>query len=86
MEKQWCVYILICFDKTLYTGCTNDIIKRIKTHQQGKGAKYTRSRLPVSLVYSENCSDKSEALKREYLIKQMSRKEKLKMISFKNEQ
>ena len=80
MEKKNCVYILKCADDTLYCGWTNDLDKRIKVHQSGKGAKYTRSRLPVSLVYYEEFETATEAQKREYQIKQMTRQEKLKLI------
>ncbi|HHV27877.1 GIY-YIG nuclease family protein [Anaerosalibacter bizertensis] len=75
------IYILECSDKTLYTGWTNNLEKRIETHSKGKGAKYTRARLPVKLVYFEKYNDKISAQKREYEIKQMSRKEKLKLIN-----
>ena len=74
------VYILKCGDGSLYTGWTNDIKKRFAAHCAGKGAKYTRSRLPVELVYWESFSNKSSALKREYAIKQCTRKEKLALI------
>ena len=74
------VYMLRCADGSLYTGWTNDMEKRLKAHQRGQGAKYTRSRGPVELVYSEELTDKSEALKREYVIKQLSHTEKLKLI------
>lgn len=75
------VYILQCIDGTLYTGYTNDLNKRIQVHNSGKGAKYTRGRLPVKLVYSEEFNTKSEALKREYAIKLMKRKRKLELIN-----
>lgn len=71
------VYILKCHDGTLYAGSTNDLQKRIETHNLGKGAKYTRGRLPVKLVYSESFTTKGEALKREMSLKRLSRKEKL---------
>lgn len=74
------VYILECADNTLYAGYTNDLDSRLKVHNQGKGAKYTRGRLPVKLVYSEIMENKSEALKREYQIKQMTRKQKEELI------
>lgn len=74
------VYILKCADDTLYTGWTNNLEKRIATHNKGKGAKYTRARLPVELVYSEEFEDKIEAQKREYAIKKLKRNEKLKLI------
>lgn len=73
-------YILECCDKTLYTGWTTDLKKRIKTHNSGKGAKYTKSRLPVSLVYFEEYETKQEAQKREWEIKKLTRKEKLILI------
>ena len=75
-----CVYILKCADDTLYTGWTNDLDKRFKVHSQGKGAKYTKGRLPVELVYFEEFDNKIEAMKREYEVKQLSRKEKQKLI------
>ncbi|MDE7121483.1 MAG: GIY-YIG nuclease family protein [Oscillospiraceae bacterium] len=74
------VYILECVDGSLYTGYTTDLQKRIRTHNAGKGAKYTRSRLPVKLVYSEIFQDKSSALRREYAIKQFTRAQKLYLI------
>lgn len=77
----WYVYILRCRDGSLYTGCTNDILHRLKVHQEGKGAKYTRSRLPVELVYCEDATDKSQALRREAAIKGLSRREKLALIA-----
>ena len=77
MDKKYYVYILICSDGTFYTGYTTDYIRRIKEHNTGKGAKYTRTRLPCTIVYLEEFTDKSDALKREYFIKhKMSRKEK----------
>lgn len=74
------VYILSCSDNTLYTGWTNDLERRINVHSSGKGAKYTRGRLPVKLVYFEKFNDKKLAMKREYVIKRLSREEKLKLI------
>lgn len=75
------VYILECSDKTLYTGSTNNIEKRIKEHNNGKSeAKYTRARRPVKLVYVETCSTLSNALKREAQIKKLSRAQKLLLI------
>lgn len=71
------VYILRCADDTLYTGISNDVEKRIATHNEGSGAKYTRSRRPVTLLYSEECADKSAALRREIEIKKLSRAKKL---------
>ena len=75
------VYILQCNDDTLYTGITTDIKRRLEEHNSSsKGAKYTKIRRPVSLVYEESCSDRSSASKREYFIKQLSRKEKLDLV------
>lgn len=75
------VYILRCNDGTLYTGWTNDLINRVNIHNKGKGAKYTKARLPAKLVYYETYNSKSDALKREYEIKQYSKKDKENMIS-----
>ena len=74
------VYILRCSDESLYTGWTNSLDKRIKAHNSGKGAKYTKARLPVELVYFEEYEDKIDAMKREYEIKQLTRVKKLKLI------
>ena len=74
-------YILKCADGTLYCGWTNDLEKRLKAHNSGKGAKYTRSRLPVTLVYYEEFETSTEAQKREYQIKRLTRKQKLSLIS-----
>lgn len=74
-------YILKCRDGSLYTGWTNDLRKRIKAHNEGKGAKYTKSRAPVSLVYFEEYETKQEAQKREYAIKRCTKKQKLSLIS-----
>lgn len=74
------VYILKCSDESLYTGWTNDLNRRFKAHSDGKGAKYTKGRLPVELVYFEEFEDKIEAMRREYAIKQLSRQEKLMLI------
>ena len=74
------VYMLRCADGTLYTGYTDDPQRRTQVHNAGKGAKYTRSRLPVELVYQEECGDKSAALRREHAIKHLTRAEKLKLI------
>ena len=74
------VYILECADKTLYTGWTVNIEKRLAEHNQGKGAKYTRSRCPVILRHCESCATKQEALQREYFIKKLSREKKIDLI------
>lgn len=76
MEKQWYVYIVECRDGTLYTGITDDIPRRIEAHNTGKGAKYTRGRDPVTLKYQETVESYSQALRREYQIKQLTRREK----------
>lgn len=78
--KQWVVYILVCSDDTLYTGITNDLFKRVAKHNTGKGAKYTRGRGPVTCVYKKDMDDKSSALKEEYRIKQLTKKNKLELI------
>ena len=75
------VYILECADGTLYTGWTNNLEKRLEVHNKGKGAKYTRARLPVKLVYNEEFEDKISAQKREYAIKKLKRSDKLKLIN-----
>ena len=74
------VYILQCADNTLYTGYTNDLERRINLHNSGKGTKYTRGRTPVKLRYFEEYQTKSEAMKREYAIKQLKRQDKLRLI------
>lgn len=74
------VYIIKCKDNSLYTGWTNNLERRFKAHTEGKGAKYTRGRGPLELVYFEEFDNKVEAMKREYEIKKMSRKNKLDMI------
>lgn len=73
----WFIYIVCCFDNTLYTGITNNLERRIKQHNEGKGARYTKGRGPVTLVKSFTRPTKGEALKLEYRIKQLSREEKL---------
>ena len=77
---MWYLYILRCGDGSLYTGITTDVEKRLEAHRSGKGAKYTRGRGPLELVYREECGDHSEALKRELEIKRLPREEKLKLI------
>ena len=78
---SWFVYMLRCRDDSLYTGYTDDVERRLAVHNSGKGAKYTRSRLPVSLAYQEACADKSTALKREYAIKRLKKPEKEALIT-----
>ncbi|PKM53406.1 MAG: hypothetical protein CVU98_14325 [Firmicutes bacterium HGW-Firmicutes-3] len=79
MDKAY-VYIVKCNDNTLYTGWTTNIEARIKVHNSGSGAKYTRGRLPVTLVYWEALNTRSEALSREVVIKKMSKVQKIKLI------
>ena len=78
--SRWFVYILICADKTLYTGITTDLERRIEQHNAGKGAKYTRSRRPVRLAWHTHARSESTARQREYAIKQLSRTEKQHLI------
>ena len=79
--NDWLVYILECSDKTLYTGITNNLEKRLEQHNNGQeGAKYTRARRPVKCVYKEIQQNRSEATKRECAIKKLARSEKLKLI------
>ena len=74
MEQTWKLYILRCRDGSLYTGITTDVEKRLAAHNAGKGAKYTRGRGPLELVYREDCGDHSAALKRELEIKALPRR------------
>jgi putative endonuclease len=76
MRYMHFVYMLRCADGTLYTGYARDPERRLETHNAGRGAKYTRRRLPVSLVYCEVCASRSAALRREYEVKQLARSEK----------
>lgn len=76
----WVVYILECSDGSFYTGISNNVEARINTHNASKGAKYTKSRLPVTLVFQENTFNKSESLRREIEIKKLTRKKKMKLI------
>ena len=80
MENKAYMYVLKCADGSLYTGYTTDIQKRVTAHNAGKGAKYTKIRRPVVLVYQEMYDTKSEALRREYEIKTFTRQRKLKLI------
>jgi len=77
----WQVYILKCGDGSLYTGITTDIDQRLTTHNAGKGAKYTRGRLPVTLLYAEPADNRATASQREAVIKKMGRAAKLRLIS-----
>jgi putative endonuclease len=78
---RYFVYIVECSDGTLYTGYTNDVQKRVATHNKGKGAKYTRARMPVKLVYSKEYESKSSAMKREYQLKHLRRRDKIKFFN-----
>ena len=78
-DKSWFVYILLCDDNTLYTGITTDLEKRLKEHQSGQGAKYTRSRGAKEIVYSKEYSNRSEATVREAELKKLTRVEKMKL-------
>ena len=74
-------YILKCSDGSLYTGWTNHLEERIRAHNEGRGAKYTRSRRPVELIYYEKMETKEEAMRREYAIKRLDRQQKLELIA-----
>lgn len=76
MENTWYLYILRCGDGSLYTGITTDVDRRLEAHRSGHGAKYTRGRGPLTLLYREPCGSHSDALKRELAVKQLSRAEK----------
>jgi putative endonuclease len=76
----WSVYIVRCGDGSLYTGATNDLAARVSAHNKGRGARYTRSRLPVALVFSEVKRTRGAALSREWQLKQLSRTEKLLLV------
>lgn len=77
---EWQVYIILCSDRTLYTGSTNDIVRRYRQHMDGKGAKYFRARKPSDLIYLESGHDRSSAGQREFEIKQLTRKQKFDLI------
>lgn len=85
MEETWYLYILRCKDGTYYTGITNDVEKRLEAHRSGKGAKYTRGRCPLELVYSEICENRSHALKREHEVKKLKKAEKESLIQAGND-
>ena len=76
MQEKNYTYILECADHTYYTGWTNDLMKRLQAHQSGKGAKYTKTRRPVTLLYFETFATKQDAMRREYAIKQLKRAQK----------
>lgn len=85
MEHTWKLYILRCKDGSLYTGITTDVPARLEAHRSGKGAKYTRGRGPLELVYSEECGDHSAALKREWAVKSMTRQKKQRLIGLRED-
>lgn len=80
-QSPWRVYILRCGDGTLYTGATNDLWRRLERHRAGEGARYTRSRLPVELVYAELVPDRGAALRREHAVKGLGRAGKLALVA-----
>ena len=84
MEKIWKLYILRCGDGSLYTGITVDVESRLAQHREGTGAKYTRGRGPLELVYVEDCESRSQALKREHQVKSLTKAEKLALIQAEN--
>ena len=80
MDSKWYLYILKCGDGTFYTGIATDVLKRLEMHRSGKGAKYTRGRGPLELVYSEECENHSQALKRECEVKKLTKDQKQQLI------
>lgn len=78
---SWFVYMLQCADGTLYTGVAKDMERRLAQHNAGRGAKYTRSRVPVTLYYKEQCGDRGGALRREAAIRRLTRREKLALVN-----
>jgi putative endonuclease len=82
--QGWRVYILRCADGSLYTGATNDLARRLAAHAVGRGARYTRSRLPVELAWSQPVRGRSGALRREAALKRLSRAEKLELVAARN--
>lgn len=86
MSGPWVLYILSCGDGTLYTGITNDLDARLKKHEDGSGAKYTKGRGPLHLVYTEQQDSRSTALKRELAVKALSRREKDSLIKTSQQQ
>jgi len=76
----WCVYILRCGDATLYTGIAADLTRRLAAHRAGTGARYTRGRKPLRIVYEEPCADRAQASRREAAIKRLPRRQKLALI------
>ena len=86
MENKAYMYVLKCADGSLYTGYTTDVERRLKTHNAGKGAKYTRARLPVTLLYQEAFPDKASAMSAEALFKKKTRQAKLEYIKERNQE
>ena len=84
LSLPWCVYLLKCNDGSFYIGITNNLTKRLKAHNAGKGAKYTRARRPCELINKIRCGSRSDAAKLEYLLKQRTHAEKLKIFSVGN--
>ncbi|WP_257462832.1 GIY-YIG nuclease family protein [Archangium lipolyticum] len=80
VPDAWTVYMVRCRDGSLYTGATNNLERRLATHNRGRGAAYTRARLPVTLVWSEAAADRGAALRREAALKRLSRAEKLRLV------
>ena len=78
--EKWFVYMLTCCDQSLYTGITNDLERRLKMHSSGKGARYTRTRLPLELVYRETCRSRTDAMVRECAVKALPRPRKLALV------
>lgn len=81
MDKPWSVYIVECADGTYYTGISNDVEKRINAHNSGKGAKYTKTRLPVIMLVTWECGSRSDASKEEYRVKKLTKKKKIGLIN-----
>lgn len=81
MDSKWFLYILRCSDGSLYTGITTDVGKRLVQHNSGKGAKYTRGRGPLELVYQKECADHSDALRQEIYVKSLTKQKKLLLIA-----
>ena len=79
-RQKWCVYILKCADASLYTGIAKDLAKRFQMHSDGKGARYTRTRRPLAIVYQEICKSRTEALIRECAVKALPKQKKLALI------
>jgi putative endonuclease len=79
-RSTWSVYLVLCADGSFYTGVAKDVVARVEQHNRGRGAKYTRGRRPVELLYCEEAGERGQALRREYAIKQLPRRKKLELI------